>query len=142
MKHEQSNSRFGCQCLPFCIVLQNFPLIAASPTFLLPRLTESRAATQALEAELLCSSTIQPTKQVFDKQDVSYHRPICGWAIVLLHWPNHADVNHHLDFIVAIAVPAILGLAVAQASLYDVPGGTRAIIFDRFQGVSLSYWSH
>ncbi|KAK9899564.1 putative prohibitin PHB1 [Cystobasidium minutum MCA 4210] len=33
------------------------------------------------------------------------------------------------------AVPALLGLAVAQASLYDVPGGTRAIIFDRFQGV-------
>lgn len=34
-----------------------------------------------------------------------------------------------------LAVPAILGLAVAQASLYDVPGGTRAIIFDRFQGM-------
>lgn len=34
-----------------------------------------------------------------------------------------------------LTVPAILGLAVAQASIYDVPGGTRAIIFDRFQGM-------
>jgi len=28
-----------------------------------------------------------------------------------------------------------VGLAVFQASLYDVPGGYRAVMFDRFSGV-------
>jgi hypothetical protein len=34
-----------------------------------------------------------------------------------------------------LAVPAVIAVGVAQASLYDVPGGHRAIIFDRFSGV-------
>ncbi|GAA5842492.1 hypothetical protein JCM5353_000754 [Sporobolomyces roseus] len=34
-----------------------------------------------------------------------------------------------------LAVPAFIGLSLAQASIYDVPGGHRAIIFDRFKGV-------
>lgn len=33
------------------------------------------------------------------------------------------------------AVPAALGLSFANASLYDVKGGTRAVIFDRLSGV-------
>ncbi|KAI5860169.1 band 7 family-domain-containing protein [Durotheca rogersii] len=33
------------------------------------------------------------------------------------------------------AVPAVGAFAVAQASIYDVRGGTRAVIFDRLQGV-------
>lgn len=36
--------------------------------------------------------------------------------------------------IYAYGVPIALGLAV-QSSLYDVKGGSRAVIFDRFQGV-------
>lgn len=53
-----------------------------------------------------------------------------------------ADAFHLLLLFVispTSSVPALLGLAVAQASLYDVPGGTRAIIFDRFQGESVYY---
>lgn len=34
-----------------------------------------------------------------------------------------------------LAVPVVIGLGAIQASLYDVPGGHRAIIFDRFSGV-------
>ncbi len=34
-----------------------------------------------------------------------------------------------------LAVPAILGAALLQSSIYDVRGGTRAVIFDRLQGV-------
>ncbi|KAH7100221.1 prohibitin [Auriculariales sp. MPI-PUGE-AT-0066] len=34
-----------------------------------------------------------------------------------------------------IIVPVAVGVAVAQASIYDVPGGYRAVMFDRFQGV-------
>lgn len=34
-----------------------------------------------------------------------------------------------------LAFPALLGVAALQASIYDVPGGTRALIFDRFSGV-------
>jgi len=34
-----------------------------------------------------------------------------------------------------IAVPLALGLALLQSSLYDVPGGFRAVMFDRFSGV-------
>lgn len=33
-------------------------------------------------------------------------------------------------------VPAFIGLSVVQSSLYDVPGGYRAVMFDRFSGVS------
>jgi len=33
------------------------------------------------------------------------------------------------------AVPAFLGLSLANASIYDVKGGTRAVIFDRLSGV-------
>lgn len=32
-------------------------------------------------------------------------------------------------------VPAAIGVSLVQASLYDVKGGTRAIIFDRLAGV-------
>lgn len=33
------------------------------------------------------------------------------------------------------AVPLGIGALALQASLYDVPGGYRAVMFDRFQGV-------
>ena len=33
------------------------------------------------------------------------------------------------------AVPAAIGVAAIQSSIYDVKGGTRAVIFDRLQGV-------
>ena len=33
------------------------------------------------------------------------------------------------------ALPVAVGLSLAQASIYDVKGGTRAVIFDRLQGV-------
>jgi len=35
-----------------------------------------------------------------------------------------------------LPVPAFIGASVLQASLYDVPGGYRAVMFDRFSGVS------
>ncbi|KAJ8122763.1 hypothetical protein O1611_g9761 [Lasiodiplodia mahajangana] len=34
-----------------------------------------------------------------------------------------------------LAVPAIIGAGLVQSSIYDVRGGTRAVIFDRLQGV-------
>ncbi|KAJ2993765.1 hypothetical protein NUW58_g1744 [Xylaria curta] len=34
-----------------------------------------------------------------------------------------------------LAVPALIGAGVFQSSIYDVRGGTRAVIFDRLQGV-------
>ncbi|KAK4057009.1 Prohibitin-1, subunit of the prohibitin complex (Phb1p-Phb2p) [Microbotryomycetes sp. JL221] len=34
-----------------------------------------------------------------------------------------------------LLVPGIIGVSLVQASLYDVPGGHRAIVFDRFSGV-------
>ena len=33
------------------------------------------------------------------------------------------------------AIPAAIGVATVQSSIYDVKGGTRAVIFDRLQGV-------
>lgn len=33
------------------------------------------------------------------------------------------------------AIPAAIGISLAQASIYDVKGGTRAVIFDRLAGV-------
>ncbi|KAL2152676.1 hypothetical protein VTH82DRAFT_5860 [Thermothelomyces myriococcoides] len=40
-----------------------------------------------------------------------------------------------LGFIYSAAVPAALGYGLLQASMYDVKGGTRAVIFDRLSGV-------
>ncbi|KDQ63849.1 hypothetical protein JAAARDRAFT_65843 [Jaapia argillacea MUCL 33604] len=34
-----------------------------------------------------------------------------------------------------LIVPVAIGAALVQASIYDVPGGYRAVMFDRFQGV-------
>ncbi|KAL1869436.1 hypothetical protein VTK73DRAFT_3140 [Phialemonium thermophilum] len=40
-----------------------------------------------------------------------------------------------LGFIYRAAIPAAVGLSFLQASIYDVKGGTRAVIFDRLSGV-------
>lgn len=40
-----------------------------------------------------------------------------------------------LQTIFRFAVPLAIGLSFAQASIYDVKGGTRAVIFDRLKGV-------
>jgi prohibitin 1 len=40
-----------------------------------------------------------------------------------------------LGSIYKLAVPGAVGLALIQASIYDVKGGTRAVIFDRLSGV-------
>lgn len=34
-----------------------------------------------------------------------------------------------------IAIPTLIGASLVQSSIYDVRGGTRAVIFDRLQGV-------
>ncbi|KIH88058.1 hypothetical protein SPBR_07738 [Sporothrix brasiliensis 5110] len=40
-----------------------------------------------------------------------------------------------LGFIYKISIPAVAGIAVLQSSIYDVRGGSRAVIFDRLSGV-------
>ncbi|CDK26400.1 unnamed protein product [Kuraishia capsulata CBS 1993] len=40
-----------------------------------------------------------------------------------------------LDVVSKLAVPATLAVMAAQYSMYDVKGGSRAVIFDRFEGV-------
>jgi prohibitin 1 len=40
-----------------------------------------------------------------------------------------------LSAIYKYAIPAAIGLSLAQNSIYDVKGGTRAVIFDRLSGV-------
>lgn len=37
--------------------------------------------------------------------------------------------------ILTSTVPIAIGATVVQSSLYDVPGGYRAVLFDRFSGV-------
>ncbi|CAK7271568.1 Prohibitin-1, subunit of the prohibitin complex (Phb1p-Phb2p) [Sporothrix epigloea] len=40
-----------------------------------------------------------------------------------------------LGFIYKASIPAVVGMAVLQSSIYDVRGGSRAVIFDRLSGV-------
>ncbi|KAL2118583.1 hypothetical protein VTJ04DRAFT_8243 [Mycothermus thermophilus] len=40
-----------------------------------------------------------------------------------------------LNFIYAAAVPTAVGIGLLQSAMYDVKGGTRAVIFDRLSGV-------
>ncbi|KAI5797427.1 putative prohibitin-1 [Peziza echinospora] len=44
-------------------------------------------------------------------------------------------MNSVLNNITKLAVPAAVGISLLQASLYDVKGGNRAVIFDRLSGV-------
>lgn len=39
-------------------------------------------------------------------------------------------------------VPLAIGVALLQSSLYDVPGGFKAVMFDRFSGVQDQVWFH
>lgn len=40
-----------------------------------------------------------------------------------------------LNLVAKLGFPAFAGIALFQASIYDVKGGTRAVIFDRLSGV-------
>lgn len=40
-----------------------------------------------------------------------------------------------LDKLSRLAIPIGFSLAIGQASMYDVRGGSRAVIFDRFVGI-------
>lgn len=40
-----------------------------------------------------------------------------------------------LSAVYKYAIPVAVGFSLAQASIYDVKGGTRAVIFDRLNGV-------
>ena len=40
-----------------------------------------------------------------------------------------------LGVVYRLAVPAAIGFSLANASIYDVKGGSRAVIFDRLSGV-------
>ncbi|MCJ1329195.1 Prohibitin-1, subunit of the prohibitin complex (Phb1p-Phb2p) [Thelotrema lepadinum] len=40
-----------------------------------------------------------------------------------------------LQRVYTYVIPAFVGLSIAQSAIYDVKGGTRAVIFDRLQGV-------
>ena len=44
-------------------------------------------------------------------------------------------MNTALNAITKLAIPAAVGISLFQASLYDVKGGSRAVIFDRLAGV-------
>lgn len=44
-------------------------------------------------------------------------------------------MSNALSRIYTWAIPLAVGASIAQAAMYDVKGGTRAVIFDRIQGV-------
>ena len=50
-------------------------------------------------------------------------------------WELHAIMANTLGAIYRWAIPGALAAALIQNSLYDVKGGTRAVIFDRLSGV-------
>lgn len=46
-----------------------------------------------------------------------------------------ANPSAMLNVVTRLAIPAAVGLSLAQSAIYDVKGGTRAVIFDRLSGV-------
>jgi hypothetical protein len=46
----------------------------------------------------------------------------------------------HSQFFTLLQVPLAIGVALLQSSLYDVPGGFKAVMFDRFSGVKNEVW--
>ena len=53
----------------------------------------------------------------------------------LSSFKSYAMAANSLAAVYRWAVPLALGVSLAQASIYDVKGGTRAVIFDRLAGV-------
>ena len=53
-----------------------------------------------------------------------------------IHWADDKmAAARGLGFIYSAAIPAAIGVGLLQSSMYDVKGGTRAVIFDRLTGV-------
>ncbi|ODQ78536.1 hypothetical protein BABINDRAFT_172285 [Babjeviella inositovora NRRL Y-12698] len=44
-------------------------------------------------------------------------------------------MSNFINVLNKIAIPAIVGISLAQSAIYDVQGGSRAVIFDRMSGV-------
>jgi prohibitin 1 len=55
-------------------------------------------------------------------------------ASINLFLPSFSMANA-LNTVYKLAVPVAVAFSLAQASIYDVKGGTRAVIFDRLSGV-------
>ena len=51
------------------------------------------------------------------------------------HLPSTTVMANTLAALYKFAIPTAIGLSFVQASIYDVKGGTRAVIFDRLSGV-------
>jgi prohibitin 1 len=51
------------------------------------------------------------------------------------HHRKEVMAQQFLGLIYRLAVPAAVGVSLVQASIYDVQGGKRAVIFDRLSGV-------
>ena len=62
----------------------------------------------------------------------AHHRPTPPYSTLATSIDNMANA---LGAIYKFAVPAGIVLGLAQASIYDVKGGSRAVIFDRLAGV-------
>jgi regulator of protease activity HflC (stomatin/prohibitin superfamily) len=52
-----------------------------------------------------------------------------------LHITSFKMAQAALGLLYKLAIPAAVGTSLLQASMYDVPGGKRAVIFDRLAGV-------
>lgn len=52
-----------------------------------------------------------------------------------LNPPQTTKMAQALNSLYKAAIPMAIGASLIQASIYDVKGGTRAVIFDRYSGV-------
>ena len=73
--------------------------------------------------------------------EVDHHKPECSHGFAANSQSPRSYVHRlymlesvHADLTLVI-VPVAIATAVVQASIYDVPGGYRAVMFDRFAGV-------
>ena len=63
-------------------------------------------------------------------------KPSCRlWVDVSSAMPVRSLYQLYWTTLTVCPVGAIIGAAAVQASLYDVPGGYKAVMFDRFSGV-------
>lgn len=75
----------------------------------------------------------------FSKYLPFFHFPVQDYPITSTqadtYTYTHTMPQRFANLISKFALPAGLTIALAQASMYDVPGGKRAVIFDRLKGV-------
>lgn len=87
-----------------------------------------KAAARRVEPATVHNSPNSPSGNFLPSFDGTFSKSFTAYWYVRLAAPLEKSL-------IMLIVPLAIGITGIQASIYDVPGGYRAVMFDRFSGV-------